>query len=179
MGGGVSGEPKARPVDQKVVLDFGCSENKVSQAFGVDINPGRRPDVVFDLNRFPYPIRDNSVDCVYAKHILEHLDDLYGVFREVHRILKNRGDFFIEVPHFTCRVAYSEPEHNRFFSYFMFDGLIQSIPCKVVRREITMHRSFRRVGIKWLANKAPDTYERFWAYLFPAENVRVHLQAIK
>jgi SAM-dependent methyltransferase len=162
-----------------VILDFGCSTNKVDGALGVDIDHRNRPDLVFDLNRFPYPIKDNSVDRVYAKHILEHLGDLYGIFREVHRVLRNGGDFIIEVPHFSCRVAYSEPEHNRFFSYFMFDKLIQSIPCKVAKREITFHRLFRQVGIKFLANRFPDTYERFWTYIFPAENIKVELKIAK
>ena len=162
-----------------MVLDFGCSTNKQDHAFGVDIDVQNHPDIVFDLNKFPYPLKDNSVDRIYAKHILEHLNDLYGIFREVHRILKSDGDFIIEVPHFSCRVAYSEPEHNRFYSYFMFDKLVKAIPCKVLKREITFHRSFRRVGIKFLANLNPDKYERFWTYLFPAENVQLHLKMIK
>ena len=161
------------------ILDLGCSDNKTGQAIGVDIDINNHPDVVFDLNKFPYPIKDSSVDCVYAKHILEHLNDLYAIFKEVHRIVKNGGDFFIEVPHFSCRVAYSEPEHNRFFSYFMFDKLIPSIPCQVLKREITFHKIFRTVGIKSLANHFPDTYERFWTYLFPAENLKVHLKITK
>lgn len=161
------------------ILDLGCSDNKTGSAIGVDIDIKNHPDIIFDLNKFPYPLKDNSIDTVYAKHILEHLGDLYGIFKEVYRILKDGGDFMIEVPHFSCRVAYSEPEHNRFYSYFMFDKLIQSIPCQVLKREITFHRSFRRVGIKFLANRWPDTYERFWTYLFPAENVRVHLKIKK
>ena len=162
-----------------MILDFGCSTNKQDGAKGVDIDIANRPDLVFDLNKFPYPVKSSSVDRVYAKHILEHLGDLYGIFREVHRVLKKGGDFIIEVPHFSCRVAYSEPEHNRFFSYFMFDKLIKAIPCEVVKREITFHKIFRSLGIKALANKYPDTYERFWTFLFPAENNKLHLKIVK
>lgn len=161
------------------ILDFGCSNNKVLKAIGVDIDIQNHPDIVFDLNRFPYPFKESSVDQVHAKHILEHLNDLYGIFREVHRVLKNNGDFFIEVPHFTSRVAYSEPEHNRYFSYFMFDKLVKAIPCKVIKRKITFYKTFRFFRIQALANKFPDTYERFWAYLFPAENIQVHLKMVK
>ncbi len=162
-----------------VVLDFGCSTNKTEKALGVDIDIANQPDLVFDLNKFPYPLKESIADKVVAKHILEHLKDLYGIFREVHRVLKKDGDFIIEVPHFSSRVAYSEPEHNRFYSYFMFDKLIKVIPCKVVKREITFHRSFRRVGIKALANRFPDAYERFWTYIFPAENIQLHLKMVK
>ncbi len=161
------------------ILDLGCSTNKIPHAIGVDIDINNRPDIAFNVNQFPYPLKDSSVDQVYAKHILEHLNDLYSIFKEVHRILKNNGDFFIEVPHFTSRVAYSEPEHNRYFSYFMFDKLIKSIPCKVIRREITFYKTFRTFGIKFLANWSPDSYERFWAYIFPAENIQLHLKILK
>lgn len=161
------------------ILDLGCSDNKTDSSIGVDIDLSNHPDLIFDLNKFPYPLKDESIDCVYAKHILEHLGNLYSVFREVHRILKKDGDFIIETPHFSSYAAYSEPEHNRFFSYFMFDKLIQSIPCRVQKREITFHRSFRRVGIKFLANRFPENYEKFWTYIFPAENLRVHLKIVK
>jgi SAM-dependent methyltransferase len=161
------------------VLDLGCSDNKTASAIGVDIDLANQPDLIFDLNKFPYPLRDSSIDRIYAKHILEHLNDLYGIFKEVYRILKPGGEFIIEVPHFSSRVAYSEPEHNRYYSYFMFDKLIKCIPCRVLKREITFYRSFRQVGIKFLANRFPDTYERFWTYIFPAENISLHLKIIK
>lgn len=162
-----------------VVLDFGCSTNKTDGALGVDIDIQNNPDLVFDLNRFPYPVQDSTVDRIYAKHILEHLGDLYGIFREAYRILKPGGEFIIEVPHFSCRVAYSEPEHNRYYSYFMFDKLIKAIPCQVLKREITFHWFFRKVGIHAIANRYPDGYERFWTYIFPAENLKLNLKMIK
>lgn len=171
-------EKKHTTAKPPLILDLGCSDNKTARAYGVDIDSANHPDIVFDLNKFPYPVQDHSVDKVVAKHIVEHLNDLYGIFREVHRILKPGGDFMIETPHFSSRVAYSEPEHNRFFSYFMFDKLIKAIPCKVLKREITFHRTFRHAGIHWLANRWPDTYERFWTYIFPAENLKVHLRML-
>ena len=162
-----------------IALDFGCSTQKRDGAYGVDIDFTNKPDILFDLNKFPYPLRDSSVDRITAHHILEHLGDLYGIFREAYRVLKDGGDFFIEVPHFSCRVAYSEPEHNRYFSYFMFDKLIASIRCQVLKRQITFHKSFRRVGLQWIANRYPNAFERFWIYLFPAENVKLHLKIVK
>ncbi|MBI4397492.1 MAG: class I SAM-dependent methyltransferase [Candidatus Omnitrophica bacterium] len=162
-----------------ITLDLGCSTNKVKGTYGVDIDPANKPNLVFNLDKKPYPVRDHSVDRVYAKHILEHLNDIYGVFREAWRVLKPGGELIVEVPHFSSRVAYSEPEHNRYYSYFMFDKLIAAIPCEVIQREITFHKIFRALGIKTLANKFPDTYERFWVYRFPAENIKLHLRMKK
>jgi len=163
-------------IDQKnpaplVVLDIGCSKNKTPGTTGVDIDPESQADVIHDLNVYPYPFEESSVDKIWAKHIIEHVNDPRMFIKEFYRILKPGGTAFIETPHFSCRVAYSEPEHKLFYSYFMFNELLKGVSFKVLRQQITFHKIFRTVGIRALANKCPDTYERFWTYLFPAENV--------
>jgi len=152
-------------------LDIGCGVNKIPGATYLDINPKVNPDILHDLNKFPYPIADNSFDEIYAKHVIEHLDDPSGFMREISRILRPAGIVFIETPHFSSRVAYSEPQHKLFFSYFMFNSLINGLDLEVVEQRITFYKSFRAAGISYLANKYPDAYERFWTYIFPAENV--------
>ena len=158
------------------ILDIGCSRNKIPGAIGIDVDPTSLADIFHDLNVYPYPIEENSIDKIYAKHIIEHLDNPRFFIRELYRILKPGGTALIETPHFSCRVAYSEPEHKLFYSYFMFCELLKGMDFKVLRHEITFHKIFRALGIKAMANRFPDTYERFWTYLFPAENVIVLVQ---
>lgn len=158
-------------VTQKTRLDVGCGNNKIPGAAYIDIDPNANPDIVHDLNKFPYPVADNSFEEIYAKHIIEHLNDPIGFMRELTRILKPGGRVYVETPHFSCRVAYSEPQHKLFFSYFMFNNLINGLDLEVVEQKITFYKTFRACGIACLANKYPDTYERFWTYMFPAENV--------
>lgn len=162
-----------KALDQKssTILDIGCSRNKIPGAIGIDIDPSCDADILHDLNVYPYPIESNSVDQIFAKHIIEHLNDPRSFLKELYRILKPGGTAFVETPHFSCRVAYSEPEHKLFYSYFMFDELLKGLDFRILRREITFYKSFRHFGIQYLANKFPDAYERFWTYLFPAENV--------
>ena len=160
------------------ILDIGCSRNKVPGTIGIDIDPNSQADILHDLNTYPYPIETNSIDKVYAKHIIEHMDQPRKFLQEVHRILKPGGTAFFETPHFSCRVAYSEPEHQLFYSYFMFHELNKGVGFKILQHKITFHKSFRRVGIAFLANKYPDAYERFWTYLFPAENVIFSVQKV-
>lgn len=161
------------------ILDIGCSNNKVPGTIGIDINPNSMADIIHDLNQYPYPIETSSIDKIYAKHIIEHVDDPRKFIREIHRILKVGGDAFFETPHFSCRVAYSEPEHKLFYSYFMFNELLKGLRFKILRQQITFHKIFRSFGVCFLANRAPDTYERFWTYMFPAENVILHVQKIE
>jgi len=157
----------------KTRLDIGCGNNKVPGATYLDFDVKAKPDILHDLNIFPYPIADNTFDEINATHIIEHLNDPIGFMREMCRILKTGGTIFVETPHFSSRVAYSEPQHTLFFSYFMFNNIINGLALEVVEQKITFYKTFRASGISFLANKYPDTYERFWTYMFPAENVRL------
>jgi len=160
-------------------LDIGCALNKIPNSIGIDIDPSSQADIIHDLNNYPYPIEENSIEKVYAKHIIEHLDDPKSFLKEIFRILRPEATAFIETPHFSCRVAYSEPQHKLFYSYFMFDELLKGLDFKVLRQEITFHKIYRALRIRYLANKFPDTYERFWTYMFPAENVVLLVQKNK
>jgi len=152
-------------------LDIGCGKNKVTGALGLDIDKNANPDILHDLNIYPYPIKDNEFDKIYAKHVIEHVDNPVFFIQECYRILKDGGIIFVETPHFSSRVAYSEPDHKRFFSYFMFSSLLSKTKFRRMKQQITFYKTFRFAGISFLANRFPDAYERFWTYIFPAENV--------
>ncbi len=158
------------------VLDIGCGNNKIKGATGLDISKDTQADIIWNLNAYPYPIETDGIDKIYAKHVIEHVDDPIKFLNEVYRIAKPGGSCFIETPHFSCYVAYSEPQHKRYFSYFMIDEILKKVPFKLAKREVTFYKSFRFWGIKYLANKYPRSYERFWTYIFPAENVKIWLR---
>ena len=161
---------------KRETLDIGCGNNKIKDAIGLDIDKDTQADIVWDLNKYPYPIENNAFANVYAKHIIEHINDPIAFMNEVYRITKPDGTCFVETPHFSCYVCYSEPQHKRYFSYFMIDEILKKVPFNIIKREITFYKTFRLFGIKYLANKYPRNYERFWTYLFPAENITVVLK---
>jgi predicted SAM-dependent methyltransferase len=154
-----------------VILDFGCKKNKVKGAIGVDINSDSDADVIHDFEKKPFPFPDNSADLIYAKHILEHLNNPCILVQEAIRILKPGGNLIMEVPHFSNYVAYSDLEHKRYFSYFTFRSLLGEEQLKKTTRLIRFYKTFRFFGLQKLFNKYPEQYERFWTYLFPAETI--------
>src|SRR2546423_4766536 len=89
---------------QKVTkLNLGCGHVKMPGYLGVDINPNAEyVDITHDLNKFPYPFKESSVDEIFMDHVMEHLDDPLSVVQELYRITKPEGTLIIKTPHFSC-----------------------------------------------------------------------------
>src|SRR3989344_5709565 len=82
-------------------LNLGSGNVYLKGFVNVDYNKNRNPDVVWDLNKIPYPFKDNEFDYVYCSHILEHLTNLYSSLKEIIRITKVGGVIHVRVPHFS------------------------------------------------------------------------------
>ena len=63
-------------------------------------------DIKHDLNSFPYPLEDNSVDEIYSKFFLEHVSwrVLPTFAKEMYRIIKPNGRATFIVPNFREQV---------------------------------------------------------------------------
>lgn len=59
---------------------------------------GDIPGKTANLNRDPLPFEDNTFDLVTCTEAFEHIENYHRVVREVHRILKPGGVFFVSVP---------------------------------------------------------------------------------
>jgi SAM-dependent methyltransferase len=114
----------------KVVIDIGCGERKTPGAIGLDIAKLKSVDVLGDVT-FGLPFKDSSVDAVHAQHVLEHFEDLPAVMKEVWRVCKPGGRFYVTVPHSSSHfMTWRDPTHKRginlsTFEYFdrrTFDG---------------------------------------------------------
>ncbi|HEY8379064.1 MAG TPA: class I SAM-dependent methyltransferase, partial [Nannocystis sp.] len=105
------------------VLDIGCGGTKqIPEAIGLDSEPGPEVDCVADLER-PLPFADDSFDNIFAVHVLEHIRDLLGLMRELHRILRPSGVLHVLGPHWRFVNAVADPTHCRLldvqtFKYF-------------------------------------------------------------
>lgn len=84
-------EPK-----HQTILDLGCGKEKFSEnTVGVDAEDFGW-NVVWDLNKFPYPFENSSHDIVRAWSILEHLKYPYQALQEMKRIAKR--EIWLKVP---------------------------------------------------------------------------------
>lgn len=93
-------------------LNLGSGLDHKEGYVNMDWNPLAKPDVLHDLNRFPFPFADNTFDLVEATHVLEHLDRPFAVMTEMHRILKPGGRLLVKVPHFSRGFTHAEHAHG-------------------------------------------------------------------
>ena len=104
-------------------LNLGCGFAKLPGYTNVDGWDNCEPDVVWDLDRFPYPWETNSITEIQMHHVLEHTSDWWGVFCECCRILKPGGMLEIRVPDESSATALTYRDHHHVFSLASFHGI--------------------------------------------------------
>ena len=77
-------------------LHLGCGPTKLEGWVNIDFDPDLNPDVVADVRNLPY--EEDSVEEIYASHLLEHFGYEEPVLEEWHRVLKPGGNITVIVP---------------------------------------------------------------------------------
>jgi SAM-dependent methyltransferase len=99
---------------KRVCIDLGCGQNKREGFMGVDKYPAPGVDIVHDLEVFPWPFEDNSVDEAHSSHFLEHVDGPARIpfFQELYRILKPGATAQFITPSADSNRAIQDPTHK-------------------------------------------------------------------
>jgi SAM-dependent methyltransferase len=187
-----------------LILDIGCGQAKTPGAIGIDVNPVSQANVLADVNLCPWPLADDTFDRVVCRHIVEHVVDMVAFLEEAFRVCTPGAVVEITTPHFSNRYSFTDPTHVRHLSWRSFDyftgesttttptlleralELRHPIPSFYTQIRFRLHhrclhfgRPFRVMGIRWIANRFPDFYELYLAFLFPARDLYVELEAVK
>ena len=179
-------------------LHLGCGKNIKEGFINLDSVKLSGVDVVHNLNKFPWPFKDNEFDYIEANQILEHLEDIPKVLREIWRISKNKGRVHIEVPHYASPGAWFDLTHKHPFGWMSLDymaankihrhsvGKIHSHEYgskekfNILRRKFLFGKVHRLMGLSWFAHQHPIFYEMFnLAYLFPPRHMIFDLEIVR
>jgi glycosyltransferase involved in cell wall biosynthesis len=122
-------EPKSRPwmemtsisnVPREGVLlklNLGCGGEHLPGWVNVDKFLASQPDLVHDLEQFPWPLLDNCAEEVLLKHVLEHLgrdsDTFLRIIQELYRVCAPGAVVRIVVPHPRHQDFLQDPTHVR------------------------------------------------------------------
>ena len=145
---------------------------------GVDIDPECGADVIHDLDKLPWPFDDGEFDQVICQDVLEHLDDLPSVMREISRISKDGSAVKIRTPHYSSHYAYTDPTHRHYFGYYTFDHFSDS-GFRVIEKKLLFPRIWRISGLSALFNRFPKRWEQLFAFAIRAENMYIRLEVVK
>ncbi len=171
----------------QVILNLGCGNSKKSDEIGVDIVDGPCVDIVTDLNDYPMPFEDNSVDIVRSTHCFEHLENIVALMEDIHRILKPQGILEFTVPHVSNIGFFKDPTHKRPFTFETMDYFVREIETvKYTSIEFTyLHRELRFGGGlrgktgKFIAALSVRRYEKYYCWKYPCNEIYYKLKTIK
>ena len=170
-------------------VNLGCGSYPREGYFNVEgwPNPKVVVDLVYDLNRIPYPFEAGTVETVLMEHSLEHLENPFAVLAEIHRMLKSGGRAIIRVPHFSR--GFTHADHRRGFDItfpFYFSPKFVSYigpEFKSIRTKLSwMAQGYHKRDVfgwplyfalvtvsavlSFLANLSPMLCSRVWCYWF-------------
>ncbi len=98
-------------------LNLGCGRNYQGGWINVDLYPAVRPDVVHDLENFPWPFEDQCAEEILLQHVLEHLGKDNATFlkimQELYRVCAPGGTIRIIAPHPRHDDFLQDPTHVR------------------------------------------------------------------
>jgi SAM-dependent methyltransferase len=123
-------------------LNLGSGNYPLKDYVNVDFLPALKPDVVHNLDEYPYPFEAGSYDRIFGSHVLEHLNDPFAFMRECHRLLAVGGELHIKVPHFSR--GFTHPDHKRGFDvsfplYFNPKMLPWYVGCHLDLKQMRLH----------------------------------------
>ncbi len=167
-------------------LNLGCGRDVKRDYVNLDIIKLNGVDYVHDINKPPYPFKNNQFDEVLCQDVLEHVSDLLIVMREIYRILKPGGVVRIRVPHFTSAIAFNDITHKHFFAWDSFNyflkndkyGFYVDFSFELLSRNIEFGKKFAVWNwfVEFVANRFPRFYEDTPLRVFPAMNIHFVLR---
>jgi len=163
---------KEKVTEQKRMLEIGCSQGDLLLQFknrqnwtatGIDYGgaairfaKSRGLDAhVSDIESMNF--NDNSFDAVVALHVMEHVYDLNGFIREIHRVTKAGGYFFAVMPslsHWKPKLAgdkwkyWGPPGHLWYFTNRSLELFLRKNGFEVKHCSSFYHRAHVRVLAK-------------------------------
>ena len=170
-----------------MILNLGCGKHIMKGVVNIDII--KPADQLLDLSVMPWIWLNESVDGIFAAHIMEHFPDQEKFLSECYRILKPGGFLKLNLPHSSSISSVGCIGHYRTYSYSSVNDYLSRegfYLCKKKRFEtIYQHLNwwYERIDDqkelkKWqvpiiksmdyvltrLANLSPKLCENLWAY---------------
>lgn len=99
-------------------LNLGAGYDHIEGLKNVDFRPETKPDYLVNLEdkNCLKQIKSNSVDGIYASHLLEHIVHLDNLMSEIYRVCKPNAEVIFKMPYWSHHTAVEDPTHVRYFT---------------------------------------------------------------
>ena len=168
-------------------LNLGSGDKRMPGFLNLDKFDTFKPDIVHDLEIFPYPFLDNEIDEIKLIHVLEHIGQSADVFikiiKEIYRICCDQANIHISVPHPRSDDFLADPTHVRpvtTLGLSLFDlelnkqwqkmgaantplAIIHNVNFKIIKNEIVLNPKYADMikEKKISTNDLPDLIEKY------------------
>jgi SAM-dependent methyltransferase len=173
--------PGSKPLSTQ--LDVGCGAYCLPGAVGIDQKRFQEGQVVGDLNQAPWPLPDHHFEYIRCQHVVEHIANLPVLVREMYRVARSGARIEFMTPHYSCMNSWGDPTHLHHFSLaslpLLFAQNLEAQQFRVISNEIRFTGSFIEFP-GWLIYKlSPRQYEKHFAWIWPANEIRTIIEVIK
>lgn len=159
-------------------LNLGCGNKKKNGFLGVDRYPCEVVDRIANLDE-QLPFSDSSVDEIWMDNVIEHVQDISAIMKEIHRICQHDAKVTIITPHYSSISSWRDPSHVHHLSYFSMDHFEkESVKHYIGGGFIVIDRKLSfGGGIMGLAGRlifllSPKAYEAKWSFIFRASTLK-------
>lgn len=146
-------------------LNLGCGNTKIEGCINIDKRKNVNPDLVMDFEKDIFPYEDNSVEGIFAIHVIEHIKNIHHLMKEIYRVCMNDAEILFVSPYYKHISAFSDPDHIRFiteesFGYFCQDT--KTSDSQKPKDHYAYDVNFQLVGVKYswdmYRNERKDIY---------------------
>lgn len=169
-------------------LNLGCGKRIIPGAINLDKHKFPGVDILHDLDKFPYPFKDNQFDEIYCFNILPFVEDFIKTMEEIYRIAKDGAiikildvpspsPFSFQNPLVVTRLAFNT------FEYYKKDKGTENYLFKPHLRTLKRKYIFsENKYLSWISpiiNLSLKFYTRFLFNIFPSNYLYYELGVMK
>ena len=165
-------------------LNLGAGKKLKQGWINVDVMPYDGIDCVEDLSRFPWCWGNESVEEIYASHVIEHFPDQKQFIDECLRVLAHGGKLTIVAPHSSCITSIGCMGHYRTYHLTTFNDylakpfyMFKTARFRTISQKINwwyevagdnvpkwLDRALRAVSavLSPIINASPQVFENWW-----------------
>ena len=110
---------------EQIKLNLGCGTTYLNGFVNIDNSPYVKKDVEWNLDQYPLPFEESSIDYIRAEAVIEHLSNFIKFMEEAHRILKVGGKIWFRVPLAFTHVDSKDTTHKQHLTPDSFNQFLK------------------------------------------------------